>query len=127
MPRTVLIVEDTESWTSTLEIALSALPDVEVVTASSARKALQLLDRQDVSAIITDLHMPQMDGFELIEHVRAGGTGPRIPIIVLSGDTDPNTPDRVKRLGADAYFTKPYSPALVRDTLERLLHETQPQ
>lgn len=127
MPRTVLIVEDTESWTSTLEIALSTLAGVEVVTASSGRKALDLLEHQEVSAIVTDLHMPHMDGFELIERVRAAGREPRIPIIVLSGDTDPGTPDRVRRLGADAYFVKPYSPAVVRDTLERLLHETQPR
>ncbi len=127
MPRTVLIVEDTESWASTLEIALGALPDVEVVTASSGQKAMQLLGQQDVSAIVTDLHMPQIDGFELIERVRAARRERRIPIIVLSGDTDPHTPERVKRLGADAYFVKPISPAVVRDTLERLLHETQPQ
>ena len=127
MPRTVLIVEDTESWISTLEIALTALEGVEVVTASSGRKALDFLEKRDVSAIVTDLHMPHMDGFELIERVRAAGREPRIPIIVLSGDTDPHTPDRVRRLGADAYFVKPYSPAIVRDTLERLLHETQPQ
>lgn len=127
MPRTVLIVEDTESWISTLEIALTALEGVEVITASSGRKALDFLEQRDVSAIVTDLQMPHMDGFELIERVRAAGREPRIPIIVLSGDTDPCTPDRVRRLGADAYFVKPYSPAIVRDTLERLLHENQPQ
>ena len=70
--------------------------------------------------------MPHMDGFELIERVRAGGPGTRVPIIVVSGDSDPDTPERVRRLGADAYFAKPYSPAAVRETLERLLHENSP-
>jgi len=126
MARTVLIVEDSDTSADTLEIALLSLPDVSVSHARTGRKAWQLLQRQPVSAIITDLHMPQMDGFELIERVRATAPEAYVPIIVLSGDSDPDTPLRVRQLGADAYFAKPYSPAAVRDTLERLLHENSP-
>src|SRR5579862_8771415 len=114
MLRTVLIVEDSDTSADTLEIALLSLPNVSIAHAPTGRKAWQLLQRERVSAIITDLHMPHMDGFELIE---------RVPIIVVSGDSDPATPDKVRRLGADAYFAKPYSPAAVREVLERLLHE----
>ena len=123
MARTVLIVEDSDTSADTLEIALLALPDLNVSHVRSGRNAWQLLQKETVSAIITDLHMPHMDGFELIERVRAAGPVTHVPIIVVSGDSDPDTPDRVRQLGADAYFAKPYSPAAVRDTLERLLHE----
>ena len=126
MVRTVLIVEDSDTSADTLEIALLSLPDVSVSHARSGRNAWQLLQRERVSAIITDLHMPHMDGFELIERVRAAAPVTYVPIIVVSGDSDPDTPVRVRRLGADAYFAKPYSPAAVRDTLERLLHENSP-
>jgi CheY-like chemotaxis protein len=126
MARTVLIVEDSDTSADTLEIALASLPDVSVAHARSGRKAWQLLQREPVSAIITDLNMPQMDGFELIERVRAAVPVIYVPIIVVSGDSDPATPDRVRRLGADAYFAKPYSPAAVRDAVERLLHENSP-
>jgi CheY-like chemotaxis protein len=121
--RTVLIVEDSDTSADTLEIALLSLPDVSVAHAASGRKAWQLIQNEGVAAIVTDLHMPHMDGFELIERVRAAGGAARVPIIVISGDSDPGTPERVRRLGADAYFAKPYSPAAVRETLERLLHE----
>ena len=124
MARTVLIVEDSDTTADTLEIALLALPDVSVAHAHSGRKAWQLIQNEHVSAVITDLHMPHMDGFELIERVRAAARLAHVPIIVVSGDSDPETPERVRRLGADAYFAKPYSPAAVRETLERLLHET---
>ena len=123
MARTVLIVEDSDTSADTLEIALLSLPDVSVAHAASGRKAWQLIQNQGVAAIVTDLHMPHMDGFELIERVRAAGGAAHVPIIVISGDSDPGTPERVRRLGADAYFAKPYSPAAVRETLERLLHE----
>ena len=59
-------------------------------------------------------------------YLRAAARLDHVAIIVVSGDSDPETPERVRRLGADAYFAKPYSPAAVRDTLERLLHENSP-
>jgi two-component system chemotaxis response regulator CheY len=123
MARTVLIVEDSDTSADTLEIALLSLPDVSVAHAATGRKAWQLFQNEVVAAIITDLHMPHMDGFELIERVRAAAGVPHVPIIVVSGDSDPATPEKVRRLGADAYFAKPYSPAAVREMLERLLHE----
>ena len=122
MARTVLIVEDADTSACTLEIALLGLSDVRVILAPTGQKAWQLLQSEDVSAIITDLHMPLMDGFELIERVRAAAPVAHVPIIVVSGDSDPETPDRVRQLGANAFFAKPYSPAAVRDTVERLLH-----
>ncbi len=70
--------------------------------------------------------MPGMDGFELVERVRAKPTGATIPIIVVSADGAPENQDRAQRLGANAFFVKPYSPAAVRETLEELLHDTQP-
>lgn len=124
MPRTVLIVEDTESTAVTLEIALDSLSGVNLRMVAGGDEAWQFVQRENVSAIITDLNMPRMDGFELIERVRRAERGARVPIIVVSGDTSPDTPERVRRLGADAYFAKPYSPAAVRETLERLLHES---
>jgi CheY-like chemotaxis protein len=123
MVRTVLIVEDSDTSADTLEIALLSLPNVCVAHAPTGRKALQLIQKERVAAIITDLQMPHMDGFELIERVRAAAGAAHVPIIVVSGDSDPATPEKVRRLGADAYFAKPYSPAAVREMLERLLHE----
>src|ERR1051325_8707333 len=98
MARTVLIVEDSDTTADTLEIALLSLPDLSVAHAKSGRGAWQLIQDGRVSAIITDLNMPHMDGFELIERVRAAARLPYVPIIVVSGDSDPETPERVRRL-----------------------------
>jgi CheY-like chemotaxis protein len=122
MHRKVVIVEDTDTCAATLEIAFLAIPDVTVVTVSSARQALEILHDGHAAALVTDLHMPRMDGFELIEKLRADQRYARLPVIVVSGDTDPRTPERLSRLGVDAFFSKPYSPAEVRDKLEHLLN-----
>jgi two-component system chemotaxis response regulator CheY len=118
----VLIVDDADWSAVTLEVALLASPAVNVLRAGSGRKAWSLIQQQPISAIITDLRMPGMDGFELIERVRAMAGTAAIPIIVVSADGTPETQARVRRLGANAFFVKPYSPAAVRQTLEELLH-----
>jgi CheY-like chemotaxis protein len=66
------------------------------------------------------LRLSLIDGFELIERVRAQPCLAQLPIIVISGDSEPETPRRVRALGA-AYFGKPYSPGAVRQALEQLL------
>ena len=121
---TVLIVEDSENSAATLEIALLAIPGLSVRLASSALEALRILNGEGapVKAIVTDLNMPRMDGFELIRRVRENRNLSHTPIVVVSADIDPATPERVAQLGASAFFSKPYSPAEIRRKLEQLLN-----
>ncbi len=120
---TVVIVEDAATCAITLEMAFLAIPGIAVTVLPSAQDALRLLESADcaVRAVVTDLNMPRMDGFEFIERIRAEPRHRRLPIIVVSGDTDPQTPARLAVIGADAFFAKPYSPAQVRLKLEQLL------
>jgi CheY-like chemotaxis protein len=123
--RSVLIVDDSESAMAALEVALLAIPGLAVLTASSGAEALRILDHAaDVAAVITDLNMPRMDGYELIRRMRGDRRLSATPVVVISADTDPATPGRVAQLGISAYFTKPFSPAEVRRKLEQILDAT---
>ena len=119
----VLIVEDSENSAALLEIAFLGIPGVRVLTAPSAAEALRILvgGSGPVRVMVTDLNMPRMDGYELIRRVRADQRLSGMPIIVVSADTDPATPQRIAALGVEAYFPKPYSPAMVRRKVEQLL------
>ena len=118
------MVEDAETCAATLEFALAEIPEVDVSLAATANDALRILRKAQtpVCAVVTDLNLPAMDGFELIRLIRADPRHARVPIIVTSADPDPGTPGRTYALGADAYFAKPYSPARVRKKLEQLLN-----
>jgi CheY-like chemotaxis protein len=118
MTRTILIVEDTELTRDMLEMALMQLPDTIVHSVGTAEEALVCLAAKDFNAMVTDLNLPLMDGFQLIKTVRAASD---MPIMVVSGDNDPSTLERLVNLGASAYFPKPYSPAQVRQRLEELI------
>jgi len=123
MQQTVLIVEDNEDAAAPLEVALEGMLGIRVQLFSSAREALRMLTStpDQVAALITDLHLPSMDGFELIKQIRGDQRYAALPIVVVSGDTHPDTLERLFRLGADAYFPKPYSPTEIRHKLESLI------
>ena len=121
--RAVLIVEDAETCASTLEIIFSSIRGLKILTADSGERAWALLEsrHEDIRALVTDLHMPGMDGFELIDRVRTNQLHATMPIVVITGSTDPHISHRLRQRGVNAVFAKPYSPALVREKLEQLL------
>lgn len=123
MSRTVLVVEDADGI-APLEMSLATLDGVTVLVLSSGRDALRLIQSVsfELAAVITDIHLPFVDGFELIEEIRRQHRYATLPVLVISGDTHPETPARVHQLGANAFFTKPYSPAAIRHSLEDLLY-----
>ena len=119
----VLVVDDSENAAATLEIALMAIPGLSIKLATSGLEALGVLSREKEAAhaIVTDLNMPRMDGYELIRRLRTDGRYRTTPIVVVSADTDPATSQRVAELGVTAFFSKPYSPAEVRRKVEQIL------
>jgi DNA-binding response OmpR family regulator len=119
---TILIVEDTAACATTLEIALAQIDGATVHVVSSASEAQSVLQGgDDVCAMVTDIHLPDGSGLDLVKWVRALPSAAGLPIVVISGDTDPETPGTTLDLGADAFFAKPFSPAVVRRKVKELL------
>ncbi len=107
-----------------LQIALASLQNLEIRIVMNGKEALAVIELNyaHMAALITDLNLPHLDGYELIAAVRADPRATHLPVIVVSGDNDPNVRTRVRSLGANAFFAKPYSPLAVRETLESLLN-----
>jgi CheY-like chemotaxis protein len=127
MSKLVLIVEDSEACAETLQIALELIPGVEVRSIHSSSAAIAILNEtsREIAAIVTDLNLAHGvgpgDGLDLIRHVRAEPRFAELPILLISGDSDPLLSERALAHGADAFFPKPYSPSAVRKKLEQLL------
>src|SRR5436305_1799087 len=92
----VLIVEDSENSAAMLEMAFLGIPDVRVMQVPSAVEALRILDAAatPVRAVVTDLNMPRMDGFELIRRIRGDTRLRATPILVVSADTKVESPQK---------------------------------
>jgi CheY-like chemotaxis protein len=132
MAKLVLIVEDSETCAETLQIALESIPGVEVRSIHSPGAAIAFLNEghSDLAAIVTDLNLDLSkaqsagvpgDGLDLIRRLRAEPRFARLPMLLISGDSDPRLSERALAQGADAFFPKPYSPSAVRRKLEQLL------
>ena len=124
MSRMALIVEDTPMASMPLEVALSGIDNLETHVVTDGQKALEYLDSQggeNVCAVLTDLNMPTLDGYELISRLRSRKRYLNLPVVVLSGSTERGAARRSLAMGANAFFAKPYSPSEVRRKLEELL------
>ena len=103
MPSKVLIVEDERAAADYLETVLSGLGH-ELRVTSNGIEALIALEANAFDLIVSDLRMPQMDGFELLTHVKQ--RWPEMPVIVLTGETEVSGIVEAIQLGATNYLMK---------------------
>ena len=102
----ILMVEDTVHLSEEISDILR-LEGYEVTIADNGQRALELLPESRPDLIITDLLMPKMDGFQLIQHIRSMESFKSIPIIILSAKTSTVDKIRGKEAGANAFMGKP--------------------
>ncbi len=114
---TVLVVEDEPDL---LLLARRMLEELgyAVIEAPGGEEALELAENQEVDAVLLDLRMPGMDGWAVLDQLRATGTISRLPVIVLSAHADPAAVKRSAELGAKGYVRKPYRVADLTRALE---------
>jgi len=118
----VLFVDDSKLMRCAAERALSK--KFNVLLANHGREALRLLDEHsDIQAVITDLSMPEMDGYELIEHIK-GSDDSRVrdlPVLVVTGSATDDVPKKVMGAGVSGIMTKPFTPEALVLRVEQIL------
>lgn len=117
---TVLIVED-EHDTNQLLCRLLEQEGIPCQGVEDGGAALNLATRDRPSAILLDLMLPDMSGFEMYERLRRTGSLRRIPCIVVSALDDTASRQRGQQLGVDAYLSKPFEPRALVSELNALL------
>lgn len=118
--KTILIVEDDESQKNLL-ISTFLANRFKVEYAQNGIKALESLSKSVPDAIILDLVMPEMDGYELCAELKNGGQYKEIPIIVLSAIDNDENKEKLMSMGASNYISKPYSPARLVEVVSKLI------
>jgi len=109
----ILLVDDTPENLVSLEAALSGLGE-ELVMARSGKEALRYLLEDDFAAILLDVRMPEMDGFETAELIRSRPRSRQIPILFLTGYRNEEHLFRGYDLGAVDFLFKPIVPEVLR-------------
>lgn len=115
----ILLVEDNEEILRFITSDLG--DDYKISTASNGIQALAVLQQTPVSLIITDVMMPEMDGFELCRTIKSTQEFIHIPVIILTAKNTLQSKIEGIELGADAYIEKPFSPRHLRVQVATLL------
>jgi len=106
-----------------LQRELLALHGMESIPAYNGSQALELHEECEVNAILLDVMLPEMDGFETCRRLRRQEDGRHVPILMLTALDGDEFRQRGFASGADAYFIKPFDPDEVIHTLQSLLAE----
>lgn len=120
-----MIVDDSLSMRKLIKkvIELSGFDVEEFLEAANGREALQLLGDHWVDLVLCDIHMPEMDGLELLRRMRQEEVLGRIPVIMISTEGREEVLKEAQELGAKGYVKKPFSPEKIRETMDRVMGE----
>jgi len=124
----ILIVDDEESTRLLLASIITRDLKAEIQLAGTSVQALRLAETYVYDAILLDLMMPGIDGFNLVQRIRSGTPNAATPLIVVSVLSDDASEQRARALGANAYHVKPVRRAQLISTLKaQLAARNQPK
>ena len=116
----ILIVEDSSTQAKQIELSLKPLGHT-VTTACSAEEALALLKKQKALIVISDILMPDMDGYQLCKAIKFDTGLKDMPVVLLTRLSDPKEIIKGLESGADDFIVKPYSEDLLLTRIGAIL------
>ncbi len=122
MEKTILIVDDSPTIIEKLLQILKS-ENFDVLTASNGEEAIQYFCTQSVhiDAVITDVHMPHVDGMELIQIIRTYPDFKNVPILILTSENQSEIKLKAKNLGATGWIQKPFVATKVIEAVKKVL------
>jgi len=120
MPKKVLAVDDSRSVRKLVEFTLKDR-GFEVTTAEDGQEGLELLLKEQFDAVILDINMPRLDGFELLKKIRASDATVSIPVVMLTTEGQEADKEQAMMLGATAYIVKPFKPTSLLKVMEEIV------
>ncbi len=119
MAKKVLAVDDSRSMREMVAFTLKSA-GYDVVEAEDGKAALAAIVGNRVDAVITDLNMPNMNGFELIRSLRADPSYKFTPILMLTTEGDNAKKEEGKSSGATGWIVKPFNPEKLIDVIKKV-------
>jgi PAS domain S-box-containing protein len=118
---TVLYVEDNLATVALVESIFALRPNVRLLTAMQGGMAVELAREHRPDLVILDLHLPDINGEEVIKHLRLDPRTADVPVVIYSADATERQVDRLLAAGAEAYLTKPARVAQFLGLIDRIL------
>ena len=117
---TILIIENEVSNRILIERVLSTR-GYRCISASNGQEALNILDRENVDLILTDLSMPVLDGYRTTQLIRERPALASVPIVAVTAYALNDENEAAIQIGCNEYLTKPFKPRQLLEVVDRLL------
>jgi len=124
MPKRILLADDSITIQKVVELTFSD-GDYEVVAVNNGAKAIQKLAEMRPDVILSDIIMPEKNGYEVCEFVKSHPEYRSIPVVLLTGTFEPFDPDRADKAGCDAVVTKPFESQSLIHKVDELIQQAQ--
>ncbi len=126
MPYNILIVDDSKSMRQILRkiLVVSGFKLGECLEASNGEEALRLLEDNWVDLILSDIHMPVMDGFGLLRNLRKHDDWSDLPVVLVTTESNEHRIQEAIALGARGYIRKPFKPEEIKAHLNEIIGES---
>ena len=121
MKKKVMLADDEEDVLVLVSAALGGDERFELLLARDGEEALELARQEKPDLLFLDLIMPKIDGYEVCQRLKEDPETAFIKIIMLTALIEESGEMKAKVAGANGYFTKPFSPAALRDKVEEIL------
>lgn len=122
--KTILLAEDSSSVRKFVSLALK-MQGFRVIAAEDGMQALEFLPKEHIDLLVTDLNMPNMDGYELIRNIRANEQYKSIPIIILSSLSKDEDIKEGMDAGANSYLIKPFNTKRIQYEISKYLQTSE--
>jgi two-component system chemotaxis response regulator CheY len=119
MSKRILTIDDSRTIRDMLMLTL-AEAGFEVLQAVDGQDGLDVLGKQTVDVVITDINMPRMDGYEVIRQLRSNPTHKTTPILVLTTESEPDKKNLAREAGATGWMVKPFDPDRLIATINKV-------
>ena len=121
----ILVVEDQDSIRRMIEALVSARGH-HVVAVGSGAKAVEMAMHKTPDIVLLDLHLPgQYDGFDVCKRLRQDPATKNVPVVIISAKDDAPTRAEAQKIGATAYYGKPFSPTALLKEIEKFGRATR--
>ena len=110
----ILFVEDSPTMRRIIENSLKKLGVKEIVDAENGVDALEKIQKQDFDMVLTDWNMPEMNGQELVEHIRKMDKYKKVPILMITTRGMQDDVVTAIKSGVNGYIVKPFTPEVLK-------------
>lgn len=117
----IMVVDDMSTSRGLITQALDAFGVRSISTAENGKEALKLLATYPVHLVISDYNMPEMDGLQLLHHLRSQPKTKGVGFVLITGRAEQQIIDHGKKLGMNNYLKKPFEPASLRNCIEAVV------